>query len=72
VSRDAAAGFNARRGVGFKFSWFAVPPQRGNSGSGLHLNKHMEHHDGELVFRHACKLGLERIVSGLKTLMRPR
>jgi hypothetical protein len=25
--------------------------------------KHMEHDDGETVFRHACKLGLEGIVS---------
>jgi len=33
------------------------------AGSGLRLNEHMEHHDGELVFRHACKLGLEGIVS---------
>jgi bifunctional non-homologous end joining protein LigD len=31
--------------------------------SGLRLNEHLEHHDGELVFRHACKLGLEGIVS---------
>ena len=34
-----------------------------NAGSGLRLNEHMEHDDGELVFRHACKLGLEGIVS---------
>jgi bifunctional non-homologous end joining protein LigD len=33
------------------------------AGSGLRLNDHLEHDDGELVFRHACKLGLERIVS---------
>jgi bifunctional non-homologous end joining protein LigD len=33
------------------------------AGAGLRLNEHMEHHDGELVFRHACKLGLEGIVS---------
>jgi bifunctional non-homologous end joining protein LigD len=31
--------------------------------SGLRLNEHLEHDDGELVFRHACKLGLEAIVS---------
>src|SRR5262245_33914800 len=31
--------------------------------SGLRLNEHMEHQDGDLVFRHACKLGLEGIVS---------
>ena len=30
---------------------------------GLRLNEHLEHADGELVFRHACKLGLEGIVS---------
>jgi bifunctional non-homologous end joining protein LigD len=29
---------------------------------GLRLNEHMEE-DGPLVFHHACKLGLERIVS---------
>jgi bifunctional non-homologous end joining protein LigD len=30
---------------------------------GLRLNEHMEHDDGEVVFRHACKMGLEGIVS---------
>jgi bifunctional non-homologous end joining protein LigD len=33
------------------------------AGLGLRLNEHLEHHDGEIVFRHACKLGLEGIVS---------
>jgi hypothetical protein len=33
------------------------------AGSGLRLNEHLKHDDGELVFRHACKLGLEGIVS---------
>jgi ATP-dependent DNA ligase len=32
-------------------------------GPGLRLNDHLEHEDGEVVFRHACKLGLEGIVS---------
>jgi bifunctional non-homologous end joining protein LigD len=36
------------------------------AGSGLRLNEHLEHDDGELVFRHACKLGLEGIVSKRK------
>jgi ATP-dependent DNA ligase len=31
--------------------------------AGLRLNEHLEHDDGEMVFRHACKLGLEGIVS---------
>ena len=31
--------------------------------SGVRLNEHMECDDGEMVFRHACKLGLEGIVS---------
>jgi hypothetical protein len=30
---------------------------------GLQLNEHLEHEDGAIVFRHACKLGLEGIVS---------
>ena len=30
--------------------------------SGLRLNEHLAH-DGESVFRHACKMGLEGIVS---------
>jgi bifunctional non-homologous end joining protein LigD len=30
---------------------------------GLQLNEHIEEEDGETVFRHACKLGLEGIVS---------
>jgi bifunctional non-homologous end joining protein LigD len=33
---------------------------------GLRLNEHLEHDDGELVFRHACKMGLEGIVSKRK------
>ena len=30
---------------------------------GLRLNEHLEHEDGAIVFRHACKMGLEGIVS---------
>jgi bifunctional non-homologous end joining protein LigD len=30
---------------------------------GLRLNEHLDEHDGPLVFAHACKLGLEGIVS---------
>jgi bifunctional non-homologous end joining protein LigD len=33
------------------------------AGPGVQLNDHLAHDDGELVFRHACKLGLEGIVS---------
>jgi bifunctional non-homologous end joining protein LigD len=36
------------------------------TGPGLRLNEHLEHDDGEIVFRHACKLGLEGIVSERK------
>jgi bifunctional non-homologous end joining protein LigD len=32
----------------------------------LRLNEHIEHDDGEMVFRHACKMGLEGIVSKRK------
>jgi hypothetical protein len=38
-------------------------PILANAGSGLRRNEHLEHDDGELVFRHACKRGLEGIVS---------
>ena len=34
--------------------------------SGLRLNEHLKHEDGETIFRHACKLGLEDIVSKRK------
>jgi bifunctional non-homologous end joining protein LigD len=34
--------------------------------SGLRFNEHMEHEVGDTVFRHACKLGLEGIVSKRK------
>jgi hypothetical protein len=34
-------------------------------GNGIRLNDHIEE-DGPTVFRHACKLGLERIVSKRK------
>jgi bifunctional non-homologous end joining protein LigD len=30
---------------------------------GVRLNEHLEHQDGAIVFAHACKLGLEGIVS---------
>ena len=33
---------------------------------GLRFNDHIDHDDGEVVFRHACKLGLEGIVSKRK------
>jgi bifunctional non-homologous end joining protein LigD len=36
-----------------------------NAGAGIRFNEHMEG-DGETVFRHACKLGLEGIVSKRK------
>ena len=31
--------------------------------TGVRLNEHLEHPEGEVVFRHACKMGLEGIVS---------
>ena len=34
-----------------------------NSLSGVRLNEHMEHPEGAVVFQHACKMGLEGIVS---------
>ena len=34
--------------------------------SGLRLNEHLEYDDGAIVFRHACKMGLEGIVSKRK------
>jgi bifunctional non-homologous end joining protein LigD len=30
---------------------------------GVRLNEHIEHPEGDVVFRHACKMGLEGIVS---------
>jgi bifunctional non-homologous end joining protein LigD len=33
------------------------------AGPGLQFNDHLEHEDGDVVFRHACKMGLEGIVS---------
>lgn len=35
-------------------------------GAGIRFNEHMECDDGETVFRHACKLGLEGVVSKRK------
>jgi bifunctional non-homologous end joining protein LigD len=37
-----------------------------NAGPGLRFNEHLEHEDGDTVFRHACKMGLEGIVSKRK------
>jgi bifunctional non-homologous end joining protein LigD len=36
------------------------------AGPGIRFNEHIESEDGEVVFRHACKLGLEGIVSKRK------
>jgi ATP-dependent DNA ligase len=33
---------------------------------GIRLNEHIQHEDGEIVFRHACKLGLVGIASKRK------
>ena len=33
------------------------------AGPGLQLSEHLDGHDGSIVFKHACKLGLEGIVS---------
>ena len=33
------------------------------AGAGIRFNEHLECDDGEIVFRHACKMGLEGIVS---------
>jgi bifunctional non-homologous end joining protein LigD len=33
------------------------------AGAGVRLCEHLDHDDGEVVFRHACKMGLEGIVS---------
>jgi ATP-dependent DNA ligase len=30
------------------------------AGPGLRLNEHIEHEDGEMVFRHVCMLGRKR------------
>jgi bifunctional non-homologous end joining protein LigD len=34
-----------------------------NARKGVRLNEHLEHHSGQTVFQHACKMGLEGIVS---------
>jgi ATP-dependent DNA ligase len=36
------------------------------TGAGLRLNEHLAHEDGAEVFAHACRMGLEGIVSKLK------
>ena len=36
------------------------------TGPGLRLNEHLEHEDGAEVFAHACRMGLEGIVSKRK------
>src|SRR5947209_2552633 len=36
------------------------------TGKGLRLNEHLEHGDGAEVFAHACRMGLEGIVSKRK------
>src|SRR3954469_20006577 len=46
--------------------WSALPRLRrghGRSRPGVRLNEHLEHPDGITVFQHACKMGLEGIVS---------
>jgi bifunctional non-homologous end joining protein LigD len=38
----------------------------GKAGAGVRFNEHIEDDHGETVFRHACKMGLEGIVSKRK------
>jgi hypothetical protein len=38
---------------------------------GVRLNEHLEHPEGDVVFRHACKMGLEGIVSKFKNPAAP-
>ena len=61
---NAPAGFRRARAAGA-----AAPlrrePLRGPQG-GIRLNEHIQHEDGEIVFRYACKLGLEGIASKRK------
>jgi len=38
----------------------------GRARAGLRLNEHLEHEDSQLVFAHACRMGLEGIVSKRK------
>src|ERR1700704_6722437 len=48
---------------------YARPPSYpwlAKAGSGFQFNEHMECEEGDEVFRHACKLGLEGIVSKRK------
>ena len=33
------------------------------AGPGVRMNEHLEHPEGNVVFQHACKMGLEGIVS---------
>ena len=71
---NAPAGFRRARAAGA-----AAPlrrePLRGPQGHarllvkvspGIRLNEHIQHEDGEIVFRYACKLGLEGIASKRK------
>ena len=50
-------GFRLRAPIYFRISglWKSRP--------GVRLNEHLEHPDGLTVFQHACKMGLEGIVS---------
>ena len=41
----------------------ATPSTLAKAGPGIRFNEHLECDDGEIVFRHACKMGLEGIVS---------
>ena len=36
------------------------------AGPGIRFNEHLDYDDGAAVFQHACKMGLEGIVSKLK------
>ena len=39
---------------------------------GIRLNEHLEHPEGDVVFRHACKMGLEGIVSKRRIALQVR
>ena len=60
-----SAAFVAPRSVGGAQGDARVGPGPGRA-QGIRFNEHLEFDDGEAVFHHACRMGLEGIVSKRK------
>jgi hypothetical protein len=65
-SRCRSTGVDSYRDRRGEFRLGELQPVLPRAGAGVRFNEHLEHEDGPTVFAHACRMGLEGIVSKRK------